>query len=174
MDKAAMSIVDKESWWWDGLSFEYMTNNGIGRSWGASTSNIMRNCHIIFQSRCTSLPTAMKECSLCYKCLPACTVSCAIALVHSDMCKMGWRSIFLFVFPWLLRMLNIYLCFSKPFVIPLLRILYLHLYPILIACFFWYLAFQFLYISPLTDVVSKTIFFHSICCHFVQATVSFS
>ena len=93
--------------------------------------------------------------------------------------KDGTSESFWFVFTWWLRMLNMSLSASQPLEIPLLRILYLVLYLIFkldyLVC--WCLVSWVLYIfcmSAMSDVYLVKIFSHSIGCHFVILTVSFS
>ena len=54
-NKAAMNIVEHVSLLYVVASFAYMPRISISRSSGKTISNFLRNCHIDFQSGCTSL-----------------------------------------------------------------------------------------------------------------------
>ena len=54
-NKAALNMVECVSSWFGRTSFGYMLKSGIVESSGRTISNFLRNCHIDFQSGCTSL-----------------------------------------------------------------------------------------------------------------------
>ena len=54
-NKATMNIVEHVPLWHGGVSFGYFPKNGIDGASGRTISNFLRNCHIDFQSGCTSL-----------------------------------------------------------------------------------------------------------------------
>ena len=54
-NNAAINIVEHMSLWYDWTSFGYILNSTIAGTWGRLFPNFLRNHHIDFQRRCTSL-----------------------------------------------------------------------------------------------------------------------
>ena len=54
-NNAAMNIIEQMPLWYKWASFGYMPKSSIAWSWGRLIPNFLRNCHIDFQSGCTSL-----------------------------------------------------------------------------------------------------------------------
>ena len=130
-----MYIVEHVSLWYGGASFGYMPRRALAESLGRAISSFMTNCHIDFQSGCTSVQSHQQWlCSSFSTSLIACAAIEFFILAILTGIRWNLRVVLICNFL-ITKDVKHFLSASRPFDIPQLRILCLALYPIFKFCY---------------------------------------
>ena len=132
INKATMNIVEHVFLLPVGTSSGYMPRIGIAGSSGSIMSNFLRHLQTDFHGGFTSLQSHQQWRSIPLSPHPCQHLLSPEFLILAILTGVRWNhwGLFLFAFPWWLRMLNIFSGASQPFGIHQLRILCLALCPI--------------------------------------------
>ena len=129
INKAGMNRVEHVSLLPVGTSSGYMPRRGIAGSSSSTLSNFLRNRQTDFQSGCTSLQPHQQWRSVPLSPHLRQHLLSPEFLILAILTGVRWY-LRVEIFPWWLRMLNIFSGTCQTFGIPQLRILCLSLYPI--------------------------------------------